>query len=372
MGKDRSRPRSRSSSSFELMPGDAGFLLTCWQGRERQCLNESLALFSRYTDTESNAELPVALEAKSESGPESKSESKSKIEVWKAKGREQEKETRPSQKRKLVSESLQDELLALGGKQTKATASCQCVQNVKMGDMSCLVFLKLLPMPAVGPLLSDLQSGSISSSQVHPRATELCYRVWNDVLSKGPQGTRTCQRMIPIEGTCYANIKALVALVEELLNVHVDYFEARSMTGAKTLEPGPGPESESGTDTRDRETFHPSQLVPFDIVYQSRYNNSLSREVVTSHLAPMILARSPSLSLLASNGCSTAGPGRFYVDLNGSARVTLIVQVMKNIAGVALLKDYARVYKKGNLMAMNDVFVEQQCVAAASPPQAAL
>ena len=205
--------------------------------------------------------------------------------------------------------SFEEELVQLRKRPKSAP-----IQSISMGDIPCLVFITL-PPPSPYPL------------------TE---RLWKDTLA-GKKPTRYCQRCLPIELTCYANMQDLSKTVEVLLGAHSDLIGPK---GPFTVELS-------------------APTVGFAVEYQSRYHSTLTKDLATEMIASTILARPAILTDPAIPPSPPDAPsyGRFCVDLS-KPKLTILVQVLKNIVGLALVTDYASAYRKGNLQLMYDAFVD--------------
>ncbi|XP_050425116.1 THUMP domain-containing protein 1 homolog isoform X2 [Adelges cooleyi] len=121
----------------------------------------------------------------------------------------------------------------------------------------------------------------------------LMYKILEDIEKTKVQKTKFLLRMLPITITCKANVSSIISACTELFP---KYF---------TTEP-----------------------TTFAIVFNHRYNNSVPRSTVIEELANKV-----------------AEFGQHKVDLSGGAKLSIIVEVVKAICCLSVVKDYGRFFK---------------------------
>ncbi|XP_050549117.1 THUMP domain-containing protein 1 homolog [Daktulosphaira vitifoliae] len=121
----------------------------------------------------------------------------------------------------------------------------------------------------------------------------LMYKILEDIEKNKIQKTKFLLRMLPITMTCKANITSIITTCSEIFP---KYF---------TKEP-----------------------TTFAIAFNHRYNNSVPRNQIIEALANKV-----------------AEIGEHKVDLSGGAKMTIIVEVVKTICCLSVVKDYGRFYK---------------------------
>ncbi|CAI6363227.1 unnamed protein product [Macrosiphum euphorbiae] len=128
---------------------------------------------------------------------------------------------------------------------------------------------------------------------------ELMYKILEDIERTKVQKTKFLLRMLPIMVTCKANITSITSTCAILLP---KYFSTEPTT--------------------------------FAIMFNHRYNNSVPRDKVIDELANQVVSF-----------------GQHTVDLSGGAKMTIIVEVVKSVCCLSVVRDYAR-FCKFNLLSV--------------------
>ncbi|CAH1736764.1 unnamed protein product [Aphis gossypii] len=128
---------------------------------------------------------------------------------------------------------------------------------------------------------------------------DLMYKILEDLEKTKVQKTKFLLRMLPISVTCKAN---LVSISSACTNLLPKYFSTEPTT--------------------------------FAIMFNHRYNNSVKRDEVIKELANQVVSF-----------------GQHTVDLSGGAKMTIIVEVVKSVCCLSVVRDYGR-FCKFNLLSV--------------------
>ena len=222
-------------NSFSVEPGMKGVLISCFRKRESSCVLEVYNLFEQYFDSLGYSDQSLEFLATDS-----------------------------------IENKIEKELQELRSKNKKTKRFL----NISMGDLECLVFIK-------------------TSSQLIP--SQFVTKILTDSMENGIKKTRYCQRLIPIDATCYANINDLKKTFEAFVE---QYFPS------------------SG----DSKTYC--------LCIESRFNSSLHKEAIIKELTFMV-------------------PSIYKVSFDNS-QLTIVIQIFKNICGISVLEDYHK-FKKFNI-----------------------
>ncbi|VVC42781.1 THUMP domain [Cinara cedri] len=121
----------------------------------------------------------------------------------------------------------------------------------------------------------------------------LIYKIFEDIEKTKVQKTQFLLRMLPIAVTCKSTIPSI-------LTVYTDLFAKHFCTEPTT----------------------------FAIVFNHRYNNSVSRAKLIVELVSKVVSL-----------------GQHTVDLSGEAKITIIVEVLKSICCLSVVQDYGHFFK---------------------------
>jgi len=127
----------------------------------------------------------------------------------------------------------------------------------------------------------------------------LMYEILEDIEKTKVQKTKFLLRMLPITITCKANIPSITSACTDLFMKH---FSTESTS--------------------------------FAIIYNHRYNNSVPRDKIIEELANKV-----------------SSLGEHTVDLSGGAKMTIIVEVVKSVCCLSVVRDYSR-FCKFNLLSV--------------------
>ena len=225
------------SSLFAVEPGMKGILISCFRRRESSCVMEAYNLFDEYYES-----LGYTCADKDE-----------------------------QVEQKSIEEQVEQELQELRSKKQKTKRFL----NMPMGDLECLVFIKtcsqLIPSTFITGIFEDLRKSKINK-------------------------TRFCHRMIPIDYSCYANMKDLKAIFESIAG---QYFPAESV--------------ESKT---------------YCLSIESRFNSSLNKDDIIKEITFLI----PSVHKVSFK----------------DPMLTVSIQIFKNICGLSVLENYDE-FRKFNI-----------------------
>ncbi|XP_026808344.1 THUMP domain-containing protein 1 [Rhopalosiphum maidis] len=128
---------------------------------------------------------------------------------------------------------------------------------------------------------------------------DLMYKILEDIERTKVQKTKFLLRMLPILITCKANLISIKSVCTNLLS---KYFSTEPTT--------------------------------FAIMFNHRYNNSVRRDEVIKELANQVVSF-----------------GQHTVDLSGGAKMTIIVEVVKSVCCLSVVRDYGR-FCKFNLLSV--------------------
>lgn len=128
---------------------------------------------------------------------------------------------------------------------------------------------------------------------------DLMYKILEDIEKTKVQKTKFLLRMLPILVTCKANITSITSACAIILP---KYFSTEPTT--------------------------------FAIMFNHRYNNSVPRDKVIEELATQVVSL-----------------GQHTVDLSGGAKMTIIVEVVKSVCCLSVVRDYGR-FCKFNLLSV--------------------
>ncbi|XP_025190748.1 THUMP domain-containing protein 1 [Melanaphis sacchari] len=128
---------------------------------------------------------------------------------------------------------------------------------------------------------------------------DLVYKILEDIEKTKVQKTKFLLRMLPILVTCKAN---LISIKSACANLLPKYFSTEPTT--------------------------------FAILFNHRYNNSVPRDEIIKELANQVVSF-----------------GQHTVDLSGGAKLTIIVEVVKSVCCLSVVRDYGR-FCKFNLLSV--------------------
>lgn len=255
----------KSKNKYFLEPGFRGFFCTC-NFREKDCVKEAYNILNEYADKlypKGDPKEPVQDEEDRESGSEDDAE--------------------PD-----IGDALKQQLESMK-KDNQKSLKHKRFQAVETGASNCVFIKTNLPSP-----------GEITSAII------------KDLMVTKLQKTRHLLRLVPILGTCKANLPDIMECAGTLLD---KYFLKESST--------------------------------FAIVFNKRFNDSVSRDMIIRELAEMIVLK---------NGDNKA-------DLK-NPKLCVVVEVIKGMCLLGVVDNYYT-YKKYNLLELckeeqsNDTEVSQ-------------
>lgn len=221
----------------------------------------------------------------------------------------QDKEEDPHGSQLLAMDALEQELRA-----QRKHGACHSWYEEKCLDVPCVSFLA--PKTRQENMMD------------RARPLQLCYSIWDLMLTGNANGTaahalRSVQRIIPLEMTCYARIEEIRAMLDHIL------FVAHSQIFKKGLPDQP---------------ILPQHQTSYMVDVQMRYHTSITKAQITSTVT----------ELLQSCHCIiSAQPSMLYVDLK-APKITISVEIIRNICGASVLVDYVTKYKRGNVKLQYD------------------
>ncbi|VVC29990.1 Hypothetical protein CINCED_3A022289 [Cinara cedri] len=121
----------------------------------------------------------------------------------------------------------------------------------------------------------------------------LMYKILEDIEKTKVQKTKFLLRMLPVDVTCKSTVPSISTACTDLFAKH---FSTEPTT--------------------------------FAIVFNHRYNNSVPRDKLIEELAGKVFSL-----------------GQHTVDLSGQAKITIIVEVLKSICCLSVVRDYGRFFK---------------------------
>lgn len=184
-------------------------------------------------------------------------------------------------------------------------------------------------IPCIGYIAPNFKN--FISSNEFPDALKpltLCYTIWNGIISPESRESKTiyttlryAQRIIPLEMTCHANVNDIRRMMEQILfSLHSDIFKLGI------------PET----------PILPQHQTSYAIFVQSRYHDTVQKTEIIDIVT----------SLLQSAHCiwnqDQPHPSMLYVDLK-NPKISICVELLKNICGASVIVDYITLYKKGNV-----------------------
>lgn len=156
----------------------------------------------------------------------------------------------------------------------------------------------------------------------------LCYTIWNEIISPENRKSKTiyttlryAQRIIPLEMTCYANANDIRRMMKQILFInHSDIFKLGI------------PET----------PILPQYQTSYAIFVQSRYHDTVQKTEIVDIITSLI----QSAHCIWNQGQHHSS--MLYVDLK-NPKISICVELLKNICGASVIVDYVTLYKKGNV-----------------------